>query len=83
VRVAGAQGAARTGFASMVGEGLAQTDGGLRLVQADLQRLAAGDAPSLHQLMVRLEESRIAMQLVLQVRNRLLDAYQELSRMQV
>ena len=33
--------------------------------------------------MVRLEESRISMQLVLQVRNRLLDAYQELMRLQV
>jgi flagellar hook-basal body complex protein FliE len=33
--------------------------------------------------MVRLEESRMSFQLVMQVRNRALEAYQELMRMQV
>jgi flagellar hook-basal body complex protein FliE len=33
--------------------------------------------------MVRLEESRIALQLALQVRNRMLEAYQDVMKMQV
>ena len=73
----------RTGFASFVSDGLAQVDRGLQTSQFDLQRLAAGDVSGLHQVMVRLEESRLSMQLVLQVRNRLLESYQELMRMQV
>ncbi len=70
-------------FGSAVTKGLQQVDGSLQASQADLQRLAAGDVSSLHQVMVRLEESRLSMQLVLQVRNRLLESYQELMRMQV
>ena len=55
------------------------------LVQADqgLQRLASGEAENLHQVMIALEEARVGLQLVVQVRNRLLDAYQEVLRMQV
>ena len=70
-------------FGTAVTMGLQQVDGSLQASQADLQRLAAGDVSSLHQVMVRLEESRLSMQLVLQVRNRLLESYQELMRMQV
>jgi flagellar hook-basal body complex protein FliE len=70
-------------FGTAVTQGLQQVDGSLQASQADLQRLAAGDVSSLHQVMVRLEESRLSMQLVLQVRNRLLESYQELMRMQV
>lgn len=53
--------------------------------EADLQlsRLASGQATSLHQVMLSLEDARMSMQLLVQVRNRLLDAYQEVIRMQV
>lgn len=71
------------GFATAVTQGLQQVDRSLQSSQADLRSLAAGDVSNLHQVMVRLEESRLSMQLVLQVRNRLLESYQELMRMQV
>jgi flagellar hook-basal body complex protein FliE len=55
------------------------------LVQADkgIQQLAAGEVDNLHQVMVSLEQARIGLQLLVQVRNRLLEAYQEVLRMQV
>lgn len=37
----------------------------------------------LHQMVVELEKARTALNLLLQVRNRLLEAFQELNRMQV
>jgi flagellar hook-basal body complex protein FliE len=70
-------------FLDRVNEGLQQVNDQLLASQADLQRLAVGDAPNLHEVMVRLEEGRIALQLVLQVRNRVLEAYQDVMRMQV
>lgn len=70
-------------FLDRVNEGLQQVNDQLLASQADLQRLAVGEAPNLHEVMVRLEESRIALQLVLQVRNRILEAYQDVMRMQV
>lgn len=48
-----------------------------------VQQLAAGDAASLHDVMIRMEEAKLAFHLAVQVRSRLLDAYQEVMRMQV
>ena len=71
------------GFVQRVSEGLAEVNQKLLTSQVDLQRLATGDASNLHEVMVRLEESRISLQLLLQVRNRVLEAYQDVMRMQI
>ena len=70
-------------FAHRVGEQLEALNAQLLSTQTDLQRLAAGEVENLHEVMVRLEESRIALQLALQVRNRVLEAYQDVMRMQI
>lgn len=74
---------AQGSFGSMVEKGLQQVNSQLMVSQADLQQLATGDAQNLHQIMIRLEESRISFQLLMQVRNRLLESYQEVMKMQV
>jgi flagellar hook-basal body complex protein FliE len=43
--------------------------------------MAAGEAADLHQVMIAAEEAGIAMDLLLEIRNRLLEAYQTLMRM--
>jgi flagellar hook-basal body complex protein FliE len=48
-----------------------------------LQNVALGDLDNLHQSVMGMEKVRLSMQLLLQVRSRALDAYQELMRMQV
>lgn len=70
-------------FGAQVTQGLQELNQQLLASQVDLQRLAAGETANLHEVMVRLEESRIALQLALQVRNRALEAYQDVMRMQV
>ena len=70
-------------FLQRVDEGLQAVNQQILTSQSDLQHLAVGDAASLHQVMVRLEESRISLQLLLQVRNRVLEAYQDVMRMQI
>jgi flagellar hook-basal body complex protein FliE len=56
-----------------------------RLIQSnqDSQALATGNVQSLHDVMIRMEEARQSFQLLLQVRNRLLEAYQDVMRTQV
>jgi len=76
-------GAASLPFGRLVSEGLQALDTQLKTSQADLQQLALGEAQNLHEVMIRLEESRIALQLALQVRNRVLEAYQDVMKMQV
>jgi len=48
-----------------------------------LQDLQSGQSSSLHQTMIATEEANVSFQLMVEVRNRLLDSYQELMRMQV
>ena len=80
VTTAAPQGA---GFSEMVTQGLDQVNAALLDSQVDMQRLAAGDVDNLHQVMLKMEQSRLSFQLMMQVRNRLLESYQEMMRMQV
>ena len=60
--------------------------------EVNARQLAAGDAisgllsgknVSLHQAMISMEEANVSFQMMVEVRNKLLDSYQELMRMQV
>ncbi len=48
-----------------------------------VNRLALGEAIDLHDVTIAVEEAHIAFQLAMQVRNKLVEAYQEVMRMQV
>ena len=45
--------------------------------------MMTGQNVELHELMISMERAGLAMELTLQVRNKILEAYQEISRMQV
>lgn len=75
--------AAGTEFMAMLGDGLARTDAGLREADAQVRSLAAGEDIPLHDLMITMERARLDLMLVAEVRNRLVEAYQELMRMQL
>jgi flagellar hook-basal body complex protein FliE len=60
--------------------------------EVNAKQIAAGDAitglmsgknVSLHQAMISMEEASVSFQMMVEVRNRLLDSYQELMRMQI
>ncbi|MFZ6659028.1 flagellar hook-basal body complex protein FliE [Undibacterium sp. TJN19] len=70
-------------FSSWFTEQLSQVNDQLLTADKGVQQLAAGDASNLHQVMINLEQAKLSMQLVMQVRNHLLDAYHELLQMQV
>lgn len=48
-----------------------------------LQDLAAGKTDNLHHVMMSLEDAKLSLQMLVQVRNKLLEGYQEVLRMQV
>lgn len=43
----------------------------------------AGDDTNIHDVMIATEEAKMSLELAIQVRNKLVDAYQELNRMQL
>jgi flagellar hook-basal body complex protein FliE len=71
------------GFGTLFSNGVEKVNQGLLANQTELQALAVGDRVGLHQVMIRMEESRLNFQLMMQVRGRLLDAYQDVMKMQV
>lgn len=56
-----------------------------KLVTADtqLRQLAVGQATNVHETMIALETAKLSFELVVQVRNRILEAYQDVLRMQI
>ena len=48
-----------------------------------MNALMSGQNVSLHQTMISMEEANVSFQMMVEVRNKLLDSYQELMKMQV
>jgi flagellar hook-basal body complex protein FliE len=57
----------------------------LRQAEADtaVQQLALGQTDSLHQVLLAVSQADLSFRLLLEIRNRLTDAFQEVMRMQV
>lgn len=52
-------------------------------VDSEVRKLAVGDATNLHQVMIALEKTKLSFEMVVQVRNKLLETYQDVMRMQI
>jgi len=72
-----------TDFASMLAEQLTKVNE-LQL-QADnlTQQFVAGQTENLHDVHIAVEKANLALQLTVEVRNKVIEAYQEVSRMQI
>ena len=69
-------------FARWMGDQLGEVNQQIAVAEHALTQLAAGEG-NLHQVMLDLEKARTAFQLTVQVRNKLIEGYQEIMRMQV
>ncbi len=70
-------------FAAWLQKSFAEANGKLASADQQVARLAAGDTDNLHQVMIALEEAKLSFQLMVQVRNKLLESYQDILRMQI
>jgi flagellar hook-basal body complex protein FliE len=48
-----------------------------------IEKLASGEITDVHQVMIAVEEAGTAMEFMLEIRNKIVDAYQEIMRMPV
>ena len=76
-------GSAAPGFANWVEQEMSSLNTQLVSAEQGIQKLATGTAENLHEVMLQLEQARMAMQVAAQVRSRVLEAYQDVMRMQV
>jgi flagellar hook-basal body complex protein FliE len=70
---------------SFVGElkkTLEQVDGRQKQADGAMTKAAHGGPEQIHETMINVEEAEVSMRLLLKVRTKVLDAYQEIMRMQ-
>jgi flagellar hook-basal body complex protein FliE len=70
-------------FAGMLGNALGKLDASQVQATQSSQNLATGKATDVSSVVMDVERASLELQLASQVRNKLVDAYQELMRMQV
>jgi len=70
-------------FSSMIGDMVANVEKQQENADMAVQQLHAGNAKNLHEVMIAMEEADISLRFLVQVRNKALEAYQEIMRMQV
>jgi len=70
-------------FGSLLGRMVQDVNASQNAAADTVHSLQAGGNVSLHQAVIAMEEANVSFQLMVAVRNKLLDSYQELMRMQV
>jgi len=70
-------------FSTMLGRMVGEVNGKQINASETVNNLQAGGDVPLHQAVIAMEEANVSFQLMVEVRNKLLDAYQEIMKMQV
>ena len=81
--VEGAEPASGGSFADVLKSSLAQVNSLQREADAAIQALASGGTATLHDTMLAIQQADLSFRLMMQVRNKIVEAYQEVLRMQV
>ncbi len=72
-----------TSFSGLLGQFVQDVNAKQNVASQAMADLQSGNNVSLHQTMIAAEEANVSFQLMVEVRNRLLESYQELMRLQV
>ncbi len=74
---------AENSFSDMLTGLVGEVDSQQKAADAAVQEVHAGGAKNLHEAMIAMEQADISIRFMVQVRNKAMDAYQEIMRMQV
>ena len=75
--------AAQSSFSSVLETAVSEVDGKMRTAAAEQAKVLTGETNNLHQAMIAMQEASTAFSLMVEVRNKLVESYQEIMRMQV
>lgn len=76
------QGANKT-FSSVLEQAVQEVDQKIKTSGEEQVKLMTGQTNNIHQAMIAMQESGVAFSLMVEVRNKLVESYQELMRMQI
>ncbi|MCO7223714.1 flagellar hook-basal body complex protein FliE [Pleionea sp. CnH1-48] len=71
-------------FAQLLTDKIAQADESIKTVQMHITQQAEGRSDmAIHETMIAMEKARLELSMIVEVRNKLVEAYQEVTRMQI
>ncbi len=73
----------KVGFSDVINNAIAKVNESQIKANGNIEALIKGENVTMHDVMLSMQESQISMQLMLEVRNKLFDAYQEVNRVQL
>lgn len=71
------------GFGSLIKGAVDSIDGTQKSAEQEIIKAVSGESPDLHRTIIALQSADLKFQLGIQVRNKLIGAYEEIMRMQV
>lgn len=71
------------GFSSLVKDAVESIDSTQKQADKEIAKAVTGESPDIHKTIIALQTAELKFQLGLQVRNKLVGAYEEIMRMQV
>jgi len=71
------------GFGSMIKDAVDSIDNTQKSAEREISKAVTGESPDLHKTIIALQTADLKFQLGLQVRNKLIGAFDEIMRMQV
>ncbi|MSM40251.1 MAG: flagellar hook-basal body complex protein FliE [Geobacter sp.] len=71
------------GFSKYLGEMIDKVNSSQMASDKAIQQLATGETKALHEVMIAMEKASVSFQFITQVRNKAVEAYQEIMRMPV
>lgn len=75
--------AAGENFGSMLGQMLQQVETANRQADSAVQGLLTGEAQDIHSVMLAVHKADLSLRMAMEIRNKLVEAYQEVMRMSV
>ena len=82
-RAAGIQAEEQTSFKDIMMKALKDVSGLEKQADSITEDFIAGRTDSIHSVLIAAEKASISLELIVEIRNRVLDAYNEIMRMQV
>ncbi len=71
------------GFGQVLRDAITTTNDLQKQSNLEIQKLMTGETQDLHETMIAVQKADLSFQMMMQVRNKLLQAYQEIMRMQI
>jgi len=73
----------KSSFGNFLDQAVGEVDGKMRNAASEQAKVLTGETNNLHQAMIAMQEASTAFSLMVEVRNKLVESYQEIMRMQV